>query len=40
MNSFWQGFRDGFAGARLDDRTKGIAILIGGALALAALVLT
>lgn len=39
MNSFWQGFRDGFAEARLDDHTKAIAILIGGALALAALVL-
>lgn len=40
MNSFWQGFRDGFAGARLDENAKAIAILIGGALALAALVLT
>ena len=40
MNSFWQGFREGFREARLDDRAKAVSVLIGGAAAIAALVLT
>ena len=35
----WQGFRDGFREARLSGRASAAAVLVGGAVALAAMVL-
>lgn len=40
MNSFWQGFREGFREARLDGRAKALSVPIGGGVAIAVLVLT
>jgi hypothetical protein len=37
--ALWQGFKDGFREARLSERASAAAVLAGGALALAAIVL-
>lgn len=40
MIQFWQGFRDGFREARLSERASAAAVLLGGAVGLATIVLS